>query len=229
MTRYPRLRRWLPRPLARRFLFVEAAIEDAVKRFAGSLAQDAAVLDAGAGEAIYKPWFASQRYFAVDLGVGDASWDYSSLDAIADLATLPFRDGSFDACVNIVTLEHVKDPARVLREIARVLKPGGRLLLIVPQDWEVHQSPNDYFRYTRHGVRYLLEQAGLKEDDLTPMGGFFRLLQRRLLNALQFFPGISFPLALLLLAPVALMVPCLDSLDRQRDFTLGYICIARRP
>jgi len=229
VTRYPRLRRWLPRPLARRLLFVEAAIEDAVKDFASSLAQGATVLDAGAGEAVYRPCFAGQRYVAVDLGVGDASWDYSGLDVVADLAALPFRNGSFEACVNIVTLEHVKDPAQVLRELARVLQPGGRLLLIVPQDWEVHQSPNDYFRYTRHGIRYLLEQAGLKTDTLTPMGGFFRLLQRRFLNALQFFPGVWFPVALLLIAPAALVAPCLDSLDRQRNFTLGYICIARRP
>jgi hypothetical protein len=61
------------------------------------------------------------------------------------------------------------------------------------------------------------------------VGGFFQLLARRLLNALQFFPGPFFVLAALVAAPLALVLPLLDRLDRQRDFTLGYICIAVKP
>ena len=130
--------------------------------------------------------------------------------------------------MNIVTLEHVREPRRVVEEIARVLKPGGRLLLVVPQEWEVHQAPHDYFRYTRYGLRYLLESAGLEVERIEPVGGYFRLLSRRLLNGLQFFPGVLFFPAALLFAPPALVLPWLDALDRERNFTLGYICRARK-
>ena len=71
-----------------------------------------------------------------------------------------FGTGRFEASVNIVTLEHVREPARVLCELARTLAPGGRLLLIAPHEWEEHQQPHDYYRYTRYGLEYLLRQAG---------------------------------------------------------------------
>ena len=222
----------LPRWLSHHVLHFEAAIEEAVAAFAAGLPAGVRVLDAGAGEVRHARYFARQRYFGVDLAVGDRTWNYSRLDAVADLARLPFADGCFDAAINIVTLEHVREPASVLCEIARTLAPAAPLLAIVPHEWEVHQSPHDYFRFTRHGIEYLLERAGMIEIEIRPVGGYFRLLARRLLNGLQFFTGgvrwLGFIPAALLLVPPALLVPYLDFLDRERNFTLGYICTARK-
>lgn len=222
----------LPRWLSRHVLHFEAAIEDAVGSFAAALPAGARVLDAGAGEARHARCFSRQRYCGVDLAVGDRNWNYSGLDAVADLARLPFRAGCFDAAINIVTLEHVRSPECVLGEIARTLAPGAPLLAIVPHEWEVHQSPHDYFRFTRHGMAWLLERAGMVEIEIRPVGGYFRLLARRLLNGLQFFSGglrwLGFIPAAMLLVPPALVIPCLDFLDRDRNFTLGYICIAKK-
>jgi SAM-dependent methyltransferase len=218
----------LPPPLRRYVLHFEAAIETAVARFAAGMAPRARVLDAGAGEGAYAHHFQAQRYVGADLGIGDAAWDYRRLDVLADLSSLPFREGLFDAILNVVTLEHVREPGCVLAELARVLKPGGELLLIVPHEWEEHQTPHDYFRYTRYGVQYLLEKAGFTALDVEPVGGFFRLLARRLLNALQFFPGLWFIPAAICFVPPALVLPMLDPLDKQRNFTLGYICTARK-
>lgn len=225
---YRKLGRLLPAFLRDYCLHFEAVIEREVARFAAATPPGARVLDAGAGESRHRARFPGRRYVAFDLAVGDAAWDYSSLDAVGDLAALPFRDASFDAALNIVTLEHVPDPARVLAEIARVLKPGAPLLLIAPHEWEEHQQPHDYFRYTRYGLRLLLDRAGFRVDTLEPVGGFFRLLSRRLLNALQFFPLWAFPLAALFLVPPALLLPALDGLDRPRHFTLGYRCWASK-
>ena len=218
----------LPAFLRNYLLHFESAIEQAVVRFSSELPPGARVLDAGAGEMSHARFFPKQRYIGVDLAVGDASWDYRKLHAIADLTALPFRDGTFDASINIVTLEHVREPACALREIARTLKPGGRLLLIVPHEWEVHQAPHDYFRYTRHGVAYLLDRAGFHDYRILAAGGYFRLCSRRLLNGLQFFKGPWFFIAALFLVPPALIMPWFDSLDHDRNFTLGYICSAKR-
>jgi len=230
--RYQDIAYRLPGPLRRHVLIVEAEIEDAVAALARSLPSGVRVLDAGAGENRYKHHFALQRYCGVDLAVGDASWDYSRLDTLADLAALPFREGTFDAALNIVTLEHLAEPARALAEIARVLARGAPLLVAVPQDWETHQAPHDYYRYTRYGLRKLLEEAGFEVVEMHAHGGYFRLLARRLLNGLQFFSGgirwLGFIPAAILAVPPALILPFLDGLDRDRNFTLGHVCLARK-
>ena len=222
----------LPRPLRRHILHFEVEIADAVAAFAAALPDGARMLDAGAGEGQYAHYFKRQRYYGVDLAVGDAAWDYGKLDVLADLTALPFRAGAFHAAINVVTLEHLREPGRALAEIGRTLDPGGRLLLAAPHEWEVHQAPHDYFRSTRFGLQYLLEQAGFEAIDIRAAGGYFRLVARRLLNGLQFFTGgvrwLGFLPAAILLVPPALILPFLDALDRERNFTAGYICTARK-
>jgi SAM-dependent methyltransferase len=207
-------------------------IEDAVTTFAHGLPPFSRVLDAGAGEGQYKGHFAKQRYCGVDLGVGDAAWNYRGLDAVADLGALPFGDGTFDAALHIVTIEHLREPGRALGEMSRTLRPGATLLIAAPHEWEVHQAPHDYFRYTRYGLAYLLERAGFDVVEMRPAGGYFRLLARRLLNGLQFFTGgvrwLFFIPAAILLVPPALVLPWLDFLDTDKNFTVGYVCTARK-
>lgn len=212
----------------------ETRVAEAVRQFAASLPEKTSVLDAGAGELRFSSLFTKQRYVAVDLAVGDAAWDYSHLDVLGDLERLPLAADSFDAALSIVTLEHVRRPHLVMEELARVLRPGGRLLIVVPHEWEVHQAPHDYFRYTRYGLDHLLTSAGLVVRRLDPVGGFFWLMARRSVNFLTFFQGGMKWLLFVPLAPVfGLLLPMIfylaDGLDRDKDFTLGYICEAGKP
>ena len=225
---YDGLRRLVPSWLRQQVFHFEEQLEQETQRFAASLMPSARVLDAGAGEGRHRQYFHRQSYIATDLAIGDRTWNYSGLDCVADLLHLPYKANSFDAAISIVTLEHVTDPAAVLSEMARVCRPGAPLLLVVPHDWEVHQHPHDYWRFTRFGVRMLLEKTGWDIERLDPGGGYFRLLSRRLMNGLQFLPGLAMPLAAIVIAPTAIAIGLLDFLDKRQDFTVGYICLAKK-
>lgn len=225
--------RLLPRGLLRLLDPFEAFVSDRLKKFSAALPPQARVLDAGAGECKYAPLFARHQYVALDNAVGDASWDYSRLNALGDLEHLPFRPAVFDAAISVVVLEHTPNPLKVLGETGRALRLGGKLFLVVPSQWEEHQIPNDFFRFTRFGLEHLLRQSGFQIESIEPVGGFFWLMARRCVNLLAFFQGGVKWIAFVLLAPFfgflfPLTLFFLDGLDRRKEFTLGYVCVASR-
>jgi SAM-dependent methyltransferase len=226
------VQRWLPRWLRRRLDPFHIRIEDELRKFAGSISPGMRILDGGAGECPFRPWFKGAKYVAIDNAVGDESWDYSQLSAYADLTELPFADASFDAAINIVVLEHVAYPAKAIGEFRRVLRPGGRIFVAVPQVWELHQAPHDFFRYTRCGLELLLRDAGFEIEMLEPTGGYFELVGKLSIDVLQFFERGVLKVFWVLLAPVfGLAIPfvCyyLDKLDGRKDFAVGFMAIGR--
>ena len=94
---------------------------------------NAVVLDLGAGEATLRTRAPHARYIAMDRGIGHAGWDYSALDVVADALSIPLRAHSVDMVVCKQVLEHVPEPVTLLREVARILRPGGTLLLSTNQ------------------------------------------------------------------------------------------------
>ena len=170
------------------------------------------VLDAGAGEAQYRPDVAraGHQYRAIDLGVGEGDWNYGKIDAWARVEALPFPPHTFDGMLSVAVLEHTPFPRQTLHEMARALKPGGQLMIIVPTMWEEHQMPHDYYRFTRYGAQNLLEEAGFAVDQIRPLGGYFWFMGRKFIDVLEFFE--RFPRALLwpfLAIPFGFLLPML--------------------
>ncbi len=218
-------------------------LEEAVRRLvlqAANKGSKAVIVDAGAGQAPFAELFERCRYVALDFGRGDADWDYSRLDVVGDLQKIPLRSGCAAAVINTQVLEHVRDPELVLREIHRILEPGGELFLTVPQGWHEHQQPYDFFRFTRFALDSLLEKAGFDRWTIHPMGGYFHYLGHRLtyIPKVLFWQrgGVTrvllFPAELLSLALFCFVGPLLcyylDYLDRDKEFTLCYRCLATR-
>ena len=215
------------------------AISTFVRRAAARTAAGELVLDAGAGECIYRPLFDGRRYVAVDRGVGDADWNYRVLSALADLEQMPFSAGAFHFVLCTETLEHVARPAVVLRELRRVLRPGGTLALTVPFLIPVHQAPHDYYRYTPFGLRRLLGDAGFEVEELTTAGGYFTFLHRELMDFPSYLPlgvgarpssWLSWPFRAALRAWVALLcvgIRALRRLDAPESRPIQFLVLAR--
>jgi SAM-dependent methyltransferase len=125
------------------------------------------VLDVGCGRRPYqKSFFAgATRYIGTDY-----LSDRSQPDVISSALQVPFAAGSFDTVVSTEVLEHVPDPLRALREMERVLKPGGYVILSTPMYWPRHEVPYDFFRYPYDGILYLVKEGGLELTKLFNRG-----------------------------------------------------------
>ena len=96
--------------------------------------------------------------------------DYDTTDVLGVGEELPFVDGAFDAVISIAVLEHVRDPFRCAKELARVLKPSGELFCCMPLLQPVHAYPHHYFNATPQGLCRLFEtDIAVEEGALTPI------------------------------------------------------------
>jgi predicted SAM-dependent methyltransferase len=136
--------------------------------FTARLPPGGRVLDVGAGQCEMRRFFEGFRYVGADAAWGDPAWDYSHLDVIANVQRLPFPAGAFDGAINLWVAEHVRDPVAMAAEIGRVLKPGGWFLTFLPFVVHEHQTPHDYYRFTRFGAAALLEDNGFDEIRVVP-------------------------------------------------------------
>jgi SAM-dependent methyltransferase len=95
---------------------------------------------------------------------------YPGCELVIDVRTMPqVADASFDCVFCSGVLEHVDDYDAGMREITRILKPGGVLLLGLPFRQGLHLVPTDYWRFTEFGIRTLLQRNGYHIDEIAPI------------------------------------------------------------
>jgi SAM-dependent methyltransferase len=148
------------------------------------------------------------------------------LDVHADLnVALPLRDDAFDTVLLTDVIEHIARPAELVAEIARVLAPGGTLVLTTPFLYWLHEKPHDYFRLTEFALRRLCDDAGLEVVSLETYGGAADVVIDIVAKHLA-FSGLLAATATGLLR--ALAFPFRGLARRtERNFPLGYCLVAR--
>lgn len=146
-------------------------------------------------------------------------------DVVADICHLGsrFADNSYDAVFMIEVLEHVHTPTKAIAEVHRVLKPGGICVMSVPYIFEIHDIPNDYWRFTEFGLRHLLKP--FSSVQLRRRNRYFRAAITPLLR-LWYSPqrtdrwfGLLFMLLAAVLYPAILL---LDVMIRSDYLCTGY-------
>ncbi|HXG08813.1 MAG TPA: class I SAM-dependent methyltransferase [Gemmataceae bacterium] len=132
----PGILRFLPHPTV--------VPRDQIACTLGMLSPGARVLDVGAGGRRIAPGVVTLDAVPVP-----------EVDIVGDIHHMPLADDSFDCVFCTGTLEHVSDPWQAVREIHRVLKPGGLVHIDVPFIQGYHADPTDYWRFTLDGLRLL--------------------------------------------------------------------------
>ena len=215
-----------------------------VESVAKNLSRGSSILDAGAGESVYKKVFSHCNYKAIDLAVGESRWNYAGLDYIGSLHEMPIDDETFDAVLCTQVLEHLEWPRESVKEMHRVLKPGGRLYMTVPMAQDEHQVPYDFFRYTSYGIESICRRAGFQEVKITPFGGLWVRWAYELPRGLSIFPSTGlhskkpniFGIVLLPVKIVALWLVRLlqtvflwmDGFDKVKNDPFGWACEAKK-
>lgn len=116
------------------------------------------MLDVGCGGRPYHPLFSPElEQIGLDIDQ-ERNRNRGRADVFYDGSVFPFEDANFDSILCSQVLEHVFAPEQFVSEVARVLKPGGEILLTVPFVWPEHEQPWDAMRYTSYGLRSLLER-----------------------------------------------------------------------
>lgn len=146
----------------------------------------------GSREEVYREQFFSEcAYEAVDFWEDRFIREGSEKSAASARHTLPFPDAHFDAVVTTKYIfEHISEPARVARELRRVMRPGGEAFIVVPLVRRQHQKPHDYFRFTEFGIEHLFREAGFRDIEIKHSNGAMVTLTS---YAYFFQRGISMP------------------------------------
>ena len=141
-------------------------------RFVAAHASPLRTLDIGAQNGPYASHFPRRVALDIQRGIG--------VQVIGDAQALGICDASFDVVLCTEVLEHLPEPQRAIDEMYRVLVPGGQLLLTTRFLFPIHDSPHDYFRFTKYGLRHLLRRFDITElqEETDAVGTLAVLLQR---------------------------------------------------
>lgn len=182
-------------------------------------------LDVGAGEGgRYKGLFPCTEYITMDVDKN------AGVDIVGRAEKIPLADASVDSIVCTQVMEHLNLPFDAVKEFYRILKPGGHILVTAPQMNELHEEPNDFFRYTKFGLLSMFEKVGFNTIKYEQRGGFFttraQILIRYLIDRLRLYKrpilGKILGKFILVYGKFMMWLDTLDKSEANRKNTLGW-------
>ena len=191
------------------------------------------LLDVGCGDKPYKSICTVDEYIGLEIDdIGNRN--HSHADVFYDGKTIPFDNEFFDSILSNQVFEHVFNPAIYLKEINRVTKNGGFLLITVPFVWDEHEQPFDFARYSSFGLKYLLSENGFEiiehKKSNNGIEVIFQLLNDYIYKkTLSRNSYINLFFVIILMAPVNLVGLLFSKiLPRNNDLYLDNIILAKK-
>lgn len=152
------------------------------------------LLDLGCGMKPYRTLSGENAARWIRLDYKNTPSGRSAADVFGSALDLPFRTATFDRILS-TQVAGARTPATPAHPGSPPsLRPGGYHVLTALQTSPLHKEPDDYFRYTCHGLRYLAEQAGFRVAHLRPLGGVIATVGQLVVwhcNRVRRIPGIG--------------------------------------
>ena len=213
------------------YYFARKGLFELIKNYAKNI--DGRILDVGCGKKPYRSLFMCSEYIGLEIDTEEGKKN-NNADFFYNGESIPFDDASFDAIICNQVLEHVFSPDSFIRELHRVLKAGGKLILSVPFVWDEHEQPRDFARYTSFGLTHILQNNGFDiiSDDKTCADSsiIFQLINAYIYKTLQTkYVVFNALYTLLLIAPVNILGLIFSMIfPKNNDLYLDNVVLAKR-
>ncbi|MAE43262.1 hypothetical protein CMO93_05805 [Candidatus Woesearchaeota archaeon] len=198
--------------------------------FKGIFSKSELILDVGCGN---KPSYHKNikaNIVCIDIG------KTKKTHVICDAKSLPLKKSKFDGIVCVNSLYYHNNPYKSIKEFSNVLRKNGKLVLVTPFIYPVHDAPDDKYRFTEYGIKELLkENFNIKE--IKTIGGIFNLPAVFFHSLIKGIPLmvpknirklVSF-ISIIMFYPfyiLAQLISLLDFLDKTRRWSTYYFVIS---
>ncbi len=188
------------------------------------------VLDAGCGKNPYYHKAISSKIICADI------LQTKKVHLVADSMSLPLKKSKFDGVVSVNSLYYCNNPKKSIKEFSYVLKSGGKLVLMTPFIYPIHDAPDDKYRFTEYGIRELLKEDFIIEN-IKAIGGIFNLPAVLFHSMIKGIPLLApksvrkaiWVVSIIILYPfyiAAQAISVLDFLDKSKRWSTYYFTIA---
>ena len=188
-----------------------------IKDWILNLPSGSKLFDAGAGIQRYKKFATHLEYTSQDFGeykggesFGNSvvkNWESKNCDIICDITNIPCDDQSFDFVLCSEVIEHLENPYKAIKELKRIVKSGGTLLITAPFRSLYHQSP--YFYYSGFSKFWFLKKShklNLEILNIIPNGNYIEDLATEIIRTNYFGPFLLRIIIRLLTFPYLLVL-----------------------
>tara|TARA_B100001564_G_C20618205_1_gene660991 strand:- start:635 stop:1408 length:774 start_codon:yes stop_codon:yes gene_type:complete len=167
------------KPLERVFAYNRMRRDKWLINKAKNIPSGSKVLDVGAGGCPHRKKFNHCEYFSHDFAqLSDVQiqnqMGYGRIDFVSDILNIPVPDKSYDVILCTEVIEHIPDPISAIKEISRILKPGGTLFITAPLQSGLHQEPYHFYGgYTKYWYQKFLTENNFSEINVEPNGSLY--------------------------------------------------------
>lgn len=172
-----------------------------VKEQLAFLAKGSTLLDAGAGSQQFKKYAEHLDYVSQDFNSYksdetksfsglETTYEYGKTDIVGNIWEIDVAGETFDAVLCTEVLEHVPYPIETVKELGRVTKPGGRLILTAPSNCLRHFDPFFFSSgYSDRWYETILPEAGFQIESITPVGDYFSWMKVEVFRTITIRPA----------------------------------------